>query len=147
MNKTKIEWADYTRGWIEALIDGEGSLSLLKEIRPSFSAGCTYKPRLNIGNKNLELLRAAQTIIGGGCIIQSKKRQIYLLDVSSSRLRWLLPRITLIVKERQRLLLLDALQVLAGRRGGRHQNPPAGTERLEGIYHAIRQINGRVWNK
>jgi len=147
MNKTKIEWADYTRGWIEALIDGEGSLSLLKESRPHFFAGCTYKPRLNIGNKSLPLLQRAQGIIGGGCIVHSKKRQIYLLDVSAGRLRWLLPRITLIVKEVQRLLLLDALQLLAARRGGRAQPPPAGTERLEEIYHAIRQTNGRAWNK
>lgn len=147
MNKTLIEWTDYTKGWIEALIDGEGSLSLVKETRPLFAAGCTYKPRLNIGNKNLGLLKRAQSIISGGCIVHSRKREIYLLDISANGLRRLLPQITLIVKERQRLLLLEALEILSKRKGGRGQPSPLRTERLKEIYQEIRKLNGRVWNK
>jgi hypothetical protein len=64
MNRTGIEWS-YNRGWIEALIDSEGSISLLKEKRPRYKAGLTYKPRLNIGNKDKRLLIKAQRIIGG----------------------------------------------------------------------------------
>ena len=147
MNRTKIEWTDYTKGWIEALIDGEGSLSLIKERRPKFKAGYTYKPRLNISNKNYELLEKAQKIIGAGAIITSKKTSFHQLDVSSNGLRYLLPKIELIVKEKQRRQLLIALRILARRKGRGHPTSDFDIESLERIYQNIRQFNGRVWNK
>lgn len=68
MNKTKIEWCDYYRGWIEAFIDSEGSLSIIKEKRPNFVAGVTYKPTLTISNRCVPMLELAKELIGGGSV-------------------------------------------------------------------------------
>jgi len=146
VNKSKIEWTDYWLGWISALIDGEGSLSLLKERRPRFKAGCTYKPRLNIANKNIEIMLTAKILFRGGSLCENKKG-VWNLDISSNRIRENLPKISLIAKERQRLLLLDALDVL--NRRTTHFNPRTDMEiqRLERIYLKIRELNGKVWNK
>jgi len=147
MNRTSIGLADYAIGWTEALVDGEGSLMLRKQRRPHFACGYNYSPVLDIGNKNLLLLQKAQVIIGGGSITRSRKGQFYQLRVCANRLRWLLPQLSLIVKKRQRVLLLEALCILSKRKGGRGQPPPLGTERLEEIYQEIRKIHGRAWNK
>jgi hypothetical protein len=143
MNRTKIEY--YDKGWIEALIDGEGSLSLIKEKRAHFKAGCTYKPRLNISNNSLELLKKARAVIGAGCIMRKKK--LKQLDVSSNGLRFLLPKIQLIVKEKQRRLLLDALHILALHKGRSREIFDEEINQLEQIYVKIRELNGGVWNK
>ena len=147
MNKTKIEWTDYIKGWIEALIDGEGSLSLLKERRPHFKAGVTFKPRLGIGNKDVKLLIHAKEIIGAGCIIGPNKKDFYNFDLSANGIRWLLPKIRLISKEEQRLLLLEALQILNRHAGRSIPRTDEELQRLEEICHLIRSKNGKKWNK
>jgi hypothetical protein len=147
MNRTKIEWTDYTKGWIEALIDGEGSLSLLKERRPHFKAGVTFKPRLNIGNKDARLLIRAKEIIGAGCIAGPNKNGVYNFDLSANGIRWLLPKIQLISKEEQRQLLIEALQILNRHAGRSRPRTDEELQRLEEIYHLIRKKNGRKWNK
>ena len=137
---------DFEKGWISALIDGEGSLSLIKEKREHFTAGCTYKPRLNIGNNSLELLEKAREIIGAGAII-NKNRKLKQLDVSANGLRYLLPKITLIVKDKQRKLLLNALHYLAQHKGKGNPRTEEEINHLEEIYVKIRNLNGSVWNK
>ena len=140
MQKTKM--SQYEKGWIEAMIDGKGSISLLKESRPHFKAGCTYKPRLNIGNKSKPLLFFAKEIIGGGAVILSP-RGVNALDVSSNTLRWLLPQIQLIVKEKQRRLLLQALRILSRRVTRNKPRTDKELTALEGVYRGIRNANGR----
>jgi hypothetical protein len=142
----KVGWTDYDRGWLSALIDGEGSISFLKEIRPNLPLGCVYKPRLNIGNQNLELLKKAQYLIGGA--IHKSKNDVYNLDVSANNMRRCLPELDFIVKKRQKVLIMKALNLLSERHRGR-RNPTTDKERkeYEFIYKEIRRINGRVYNK
>lgn len=147
MNRTKIEWCDYERGWIEALIDGEGSLSLIREKREHFKSGYAYKPTLNIGNKCYALLEKARLIIGAGAIRPKNDGELHQLQVSANALRGLLPKISLIVKEKQKLLLLEALEILARHKGRSRPVLDSEIERLEQIYQEIRDLNGRVWNK
>ena len=142
MQKTKIEWCDYYKGWIEALIDGEGNLSLVKEKRSHFTAGCTYRPELAIGNKSLPLLQQAQAIIGGGSTGSRRKDGLHYLKVTAKCLREFLPLISLIVKEQQRENLLDALKTLS-RHAGR--NSPRSKEELthlENLFQYNRYLNG-----
>jgi len=65
MNKILTE---YEKGWLEAFLDGEGSLSL------TFSKQKTSpRPRIDIrmdfSNTNYEIIKKAQEICGGGCIV------------------------------------------------------------------------------
>lgn len=143
LNRSKVEWTDYTKGWIEATIDCEGSLLLIKEVRPHFRDGCTYKPKVSIGNNCVPLLEYAKQIVGFGNIQPpTKSRSTYQFECYSKALRKLLPKITLIVKEKQRLLLLEALAILEKRRRGRYY----GSKRLSEIYIEIRDLNGRWKN-
>lgn len=144
MDKTSIEWSvnEREKGFLEGLIDGEGSISLLKENRPKFSAGCTYKPRLNISNKNRPLLELAQKIIGGGAIVNARSG-VYNFDVSANLMRKILPNLVLIAKEKQRLLIIEALDILTFRCGKHCIQPKENIERLEKIYNQIRKTNGR----
>jgi hypothetical protein len=140
LNKTKID--DYDLGWISALIDGEGSISLIKQKRAHFRDGVTYAPRLNIANTCRKLLEKAHGIIGAGAIVGRSIDSLLQLDVSSNGIRVILPRIKLIAKEKQRILLLEALDILATRRG--QPGPPVeGTNILEGIYQEMRELNGK----
>jgi hypothetical protein len=130
---------DHDRGWIEALIDGEGSLSLLKEKRAHFKAGYSYKPRLNISNNNLQMLEKARVLIGAGCIM--KKKRLKQLDVSANGLRFLLPKIHLIIKEKQRKLLLCALRILALHRGRSNPRLDSEISQLENLHIEIHSLN------
>jgi hypothetical protein len=108
---------DYERGFLEGLIDGEGYFILSLKNR-----GVTAL--VGISNTCLPFLEKAKSILGGGRIDQSKKgkpnsRPVYHLIISSNILRWLLPQLRLVVKESQRLVMLQALDVLASRRGGK----------------------------
>ena len=147
MQRTKIEWTDYDLGWLSALIDGEGCICLLKEKRLNQKAGCQYKPRLSIGNKNLNLLRKAQSLMGEA-IIGPGKNDVYELQVSANNMRRVLPVIKLIVKEGQRNLIIHALNLLKKRHRGRG-NPMTQKEIdiFEAIYMNIRALNGKVWSK
>ncbi len=142
MNKTQIEWCDYYKGWIEALIDGEGNLSLIKEKRPHFTAGCTYRPELAIGNKSLPLLEQAQLVIGAGAISARSKDGLYALHVTANALRDFLPQITLIVKEQQRENLLDALNVLSRHAGRSSPRTPTELTQLKNLWTYNRYLNG-----
>lgn len=137
MNKIWI----YNKGWIEALIDSEGSLSLLKEKRVHFKAGYTYKSRLNIANKNRELLEKAKKIISGGAIIGPNKKGLYNLDVSANSIRQILPKIKLINKEKQRRLLLKALDILKRHVTRGHSRTRIEIEKLENLTKKIREQN------
>ncbi len=154
MNKTKIEWTDYDKGWLAGIIDGEGSLGLMKEKRPRCKANCTYKPRLTIGNTDIKLLIKVRKMIGGALIKHNHRfredknqKPFWNLDISANNLRFALPQLKLISKEKQRILLLEALHIL--KRHVARNNPRNAEEidRLEKIYQKIRKLNGRVWNK
>lgn len=145
---TKIEWCDeFEKGWLSGIIDGEGSISLLKEKRPHFKAGYTYKPRLCIANTNLQLIKKVHTLTGGALLKQDQTakgwKTKYTIDVSANGIRQLLPHINLVAKARQLNLLKEALGILSIRctRGRPRTNHEI--ERLESIAEEIRKTNGR----
>ena len=148
MQKTKIEWTDYNLGWLSGIIDGEGSISLLKERRPWQKAGFQYKPRLNIGNKNIELILKAQLIIGGGCIIGPNNKGVYNLDVSANKMREILPKLKLIAKRKQKIIIIEALELLSFRHRGRSSPMTREeTKKFEKLVKGIRKLNGGRYNK
>lgn len=111
---------EFERGWISALIDGEGSLSLY------FSKQKTSnRPRVNckitISNTDIKLLKYAQKIIGGSICKKPPKgnrKPSYVLSICSGILRDILP-LPLIGKKKQQKILIRALQLLDGKnRGG-----------------------------
>jgi len=151
MNRSPIEWCDRELGFLEGLIDSDGSISLSKEKRPHFKAGVTYKPNIRIGNICIELLEKAHSIIGFGSINEHKTHKgnhpFFQLTVHSNGIRRILPHLQLIVKEKQRLLVLEACDILNKRISKGNPRTDHEISRLEEIYIEIKKRNGKVWNK
>lgn len=115
---------DYEKGWIEAAIDGEGTITIgVWRTQNSIKR----KPMLRLSNNSLSYLLKAKRIIGGGIIYrQSETRgknwgQNWILELSGgARLRDFLPKISLDIKEAQRLLVLEALALMRNAVESRH---------------------------
>lgn len=141
------------RGRIEALIDGEGCIRLFKERNYETLDASTWKCRLTLTNTNKDLVAYAQKIIGGSVRIQrdreGNRKAAYVLTICHSVIGKLLPHLSLIVKERQRRLILEALPIIQRRRGGwgrfhrTDQEFIDSTTRLETIYKEISELNRR----
>jgi len=151
--KNTIGWADYNRRWIEAMIDGEGSLHLSRELTPKTELRFTFRPTLSIGSNDKILVDHVLEIIGEGSIVannaKARKHTLWQYRLCSNGLRRFLPRISLIVKERQRRLLLQALDILAKRNGGqgRWYRDPNGGTRLIQIWEQMKTLNQHQWIK
>lgn len=148
-----IGWCDYNQGWIEAMIDGEGSLSLFRERRPKTELGYSYKPTLSIGSNDKILVDRVYEIVGEGSYrpnnAKLRKHTLWQYSLQSNGLRRLLPKIRLLTKEKQRVLLLDALAILKERNGGqgRWHRDINGGKRLIAIWEEIRRLNQHEWTK
>ena len=149
-----IEWTDRELGWLEGLIDSEGAFTISKQInRPhKYRDGRTWKVRLAIGNTNYPFLEHAQELIGGCIFRKSRGKRVgnwkpcYELQVYSTDLRRLLPKIELIVKEGQRSLVLEMLDILQRRKGAVirfHPESDHGTSRLRQIETQMKVLNHR----
>ena len=147
------EWtdnlSDYDRGWVEALIDSEGSFTISRQVnKGKYRAGMTWKVRLNIGNTNREFLLRAQNLIGGTIQTIGRKnpnhKTAYELQLYSSGLRVLLPQIQLLVKEKQRLAFLEILSILKQRRmNGRGRPIVDKMDELKELIQSVKQLNKR----
>lgn len=125
-------------GLLEGLIDGEGSLYLTKNEN-------RWVPYLTISNTNLTLLEKVKEIIGFGWIRKLRnvqgRRTIWSYNATSGVLRALLPKVRLIVKEKQRQLILEACDFLRDQMGAGHYSKH--NERLENIQQQLKELNKR----
>ena len=105
----------YEVGYLSAIIDGEGCISIAKYRRKD-SNGMYYQIRLTIANNNLELLNYVKNIIDDGGYIITKKNKKYKdsydLKYSHKTIRWILPQLNLIVKKEKAKKALKLLEVL-----------------------------------
>jgi len=115
-------------GWLEGLIDGEGSIVLSKlNRRKKVQKGFTWHAFIEIGNTNLDLLNRIKEVTGIGSVYKNRLRggsslvsnpndvrykPCHAYHLGSNGLRELLPQLKLIVKEKRRLLMLKALPLL-----------------------------------
>jgi hypothetical protein len=98
-----VRFSAYERGFLEALIDGEGSLIAAKERKTG-----RVHLRVTIANNSLELLHKAQEIVDGGYIIEKKSKKksnklhsSYELRFSHNIIRELLPQLRFSTKEKE----------------------------------------------
>ena len=134
---------DRELGWLEGLIDGEGTLFLVPRRRHDNGDRIQWIPGVQIANNNRELLGRVQRLLGGGSIWSSKKgkyARTFYYRFSRPTMREILPGLRLIVKREQRQVLLEALELLTGP-GVR--KPSAVQDRLQELSGAMRDLNGR----
>ncbi len=111
---------EYEKGYLSAMIDGEGSITYYKTKRHDCKrAGINYfQVRLAISNNNLELLEYIKKMVNcGGSIISKKSKRYpdtisYELRYSHNIIRWLIPQLHLIEKKEKAKKALDLLNAL-----------------------------------
>lgn len=117
--RTAKELNEWEKGWLSGLIDGEGTLYFSKTIKANSRGFHVYLTKLQIVNSNRELLEEVKKVIGVGWIgehpyIDKKgnRKPIYRYEAGANVMRWLLPQVNLIVKRRQKEIVLEALNLL-----------------------------------
>jgi hypothetical protein len=130
----------YDKGWLSALIDGEGCLYFGKTNK-QFQAHC------EIANASRKFLLRAQRLTGGSLvktIMGNGHSDRYCLVIQGNNLRKLLKYIRLVIKERQRVLMLEALRIMSRRtRLGYIRYPATIRPRLFVIEREFRKLNQR----
>jgi len=116
-----IQLSEYELGFIAGLIEADGCLSLTRQKCEAPVAKYWFKPVMMIANSSLPLIEWVKNHLGGFIYTQKnytkshhirRRKPLYQFFASSNVLRGLLPKIKLIRKERQRLLLIEALSIL-----------------------------------
>ena len=141
--------SDYEKGWIEAAIDGEGSLYFGKTKSKRYKRGFTWNFCVEIANTRLSFLEKAIEVVGEGkiyemgtsfrrCGFQARKVYRFSLEKRNS-IEALLFQIRLSIKEKQRLLMLEALSLTKEHKCGFLPN----YSRLEEIESEMRKLNMR----
>jgi hypothetical protein len=142
--------SDAQLGWIAGVIDGEGSLGVVKEKkRKKGKMYISYACKLQITATSYSMVSKMREFCGGyifGKIPATRNRKkAFLYILSGPGLRALLPRVRhlLVVKDRQADIVLRVLQ-LTGRHlaKGLRKNENRLLE-LEKLYQEIRELNKR----
>ena len=107
--------SDYAKGFLEAAIDGEGSIMLLTYRRDTKYQGTRvyYVPVLSIGNKSKAWLELVRELFCDFSKIKDRKFGFYEYSVSRRAMRRVLPQLGLVIKEEQRILILEALDIIS----------------------------------
>ena len=144
-------------GYLEGILDGEGTVTLCRQKRKrnwgdrSYLMNYQYCPLVAISNTDTRMLQYIKDLLGDGSInpvksliIQRpKSKTVYRYVMTRPLIREILPQISLVVKEIQRLMLIDALEVFKRRVHERDY----GTELLEAIYQDMKRLNKRGRNE
>jgi len=139
-----IKLTDYQRGFLEAIIDGEGSLGLIK----INSQGRTrWNPYCAISNTNMKILDKVKTITGGTIHSNGNEKnprwhKCYEIKIPTNILRQILPQLDL-CKSEQKRLVIRALELVNYQRGSHHPMIIEQYNELEEIHKKLRIINGR----
>ena len=134
------------KAYLAGIIDGEGCLF----IRPrKYRHGITYVPGLSIANTNKKLLYTLKSWVGTGCIVErpgkeSYHKPVYAYVLSSLQLGQLLPQLKLIVKEKQRLILIKVIKILSKRKFGfGNYDYQYGIKKLTMYHQQMKELNKR----
>ena len=136
-----MKLSEYDRGWLEAALDGEGSIAFYRH-KDKTTKGFRWQLRTQLYNTNRAFLERAKLLIGGRITEKvpsmPNSKMGYTLQVSTRSMGEFLPQLNLIIKERQRLLSLEIIPLL-------HQNKIARRSindfRLSEIEKEFRTLN------
>jgi len=147
-----VKLSEYEKGYLEAAIDGEGSIRLRKQKRGN-NQRCTYTPEVSITSTNEEFLWKIAEICGntGTWILKEPagrrcKKDYWMYFLSSDEIRNILPQLDgLVVKREHRKLILEFYSI-QNNRWKRHRKSYTDEEyaRIEEIYWKLRELNGGV---
>lgn len=137
--------SDWQRGWLEAAIDGEGTICIARHIRAEYRYGEYYQPHVSIANTNRDFVECALMICGCGrvrsCVPHNKEvKESFIYAMPASAMRDILPKLSLIIKERQKNLILELLTIEVGHNTGRMITLDE-IKRMREIYEEVSFLN------
>jgi len=102
---------DWERGFLSAAVDTDGSIYMSNPV-----ASNTFDLRINFSNNDKTLLQKILDILDLDLKISRKKgSKNHVITLSHYVLRWLLPQLTLVVKEWKRKIGISYLDVIDNR--------------------------------
>lgn len=132
------ELTDYELGYIAGMIDGEGSLVMTQ---PK-NTRC-YTVYGEVTNTNSSVIDFLECLCGGNISADRRKKHpdkpwkpSYRVIFPKYILQKLLPIITLVIKRKQKELLLEAISMM-----NYHEYSDSERSRLEEIYQEMRKLN------
>ena len=144
---TVHKFSSHDSGWLEGMIDGEGTVTFRKKGSTNGALcrrGFSWEPTLYICNTDRKLVERVLDVIGKG-YIQARKadspnhKPLLAYKLTGSRaVHAVLSQLSLVTKERQRILVIEACALLAEHRSWGHT---PNDERLEVIWREVRTLN------
>jgi branched-subunit amino acid transport protein AzlD len=137
------------KAWLAAIIDGEGTITLVKRIDSKYRRGFCYVPTLEISNTNKALLIRIWELIGEGGVYTDKRetpgwKRKWMYNGSAGVLRAILPQILpyLIVKKGRAEKMLEYLQYVdANPILGLREIPQGYYTGLDAVFLALKKLN------
>lgn len=136
--------------YLAALIDGEGTICLLKKKSNRTINNFEYECRVSIANTNEKIIDKAMSIVStyGPCYIQITKDKRFLkslplfhLYFGPKTIRVLFPKIlSYLIKSDQAKLLLEICEM---RKIGNRQTPEK-IKRLEEVYLELKRLHNKI---
>ena len=124
MKNISISLADWQKGYIAGMIDGEGCVHYYKSKAPTSKIGYTFVAKVTITNSHFETLFCIQQMSGLGKIYQRTKQRgnrkiAYNLDFSPREAKVLLETVYpyLVTKKQQAKLMIEFCNTLKWGRG------------------------------
>ena len=151
--------SDHDRGYIEGIIDGEGTVTLRKlthiKREHRYKRGYQWNPQVYVSNTNMRLLEKLKSIIGDGSIVSHNVykpelnfKPSFKYNFTRNTIRELLPKLDLVIKSRQKELVIEALRYVG--HNGKWTIDDETDKRLHEILLEIRSLNKRgqthVWD-
>ena len=137
--------SDLERGYLSGMIDGEGTISIVRDPDPKIKFGISHMLNCTISNTNLEVLQYIRKLcLNQGSISPRKPSSLngkvgYAYRIPVCVLRNVLPQLQLIIKKEQQKFMLEALQL----RGTFKARTQEEFNRLDEIVLEFRRLNKR----
>jgi hypothetical protein len=131
--------------YFAGLVDGEGTVSLWRNVNPKNRSGVSYKVTFTIAQANAPFLEDVRTMVANGVVALSGRNKphqkvTYALRFNGSQARWILPQIMpyLRIKRRQAEIVMEYLGLFDTSR-----RDPAAHVRRAALYEECHALNRR----
>ena len=136
------ELSDYNRGRIETAIDCDGHIYMTKKKRKSVKGGFLFVTHVGVTNTKIKILELLKEITGLGKVKiaawkKGNRKTSWRWRLEANEQRELLPELELVIKEEQRVLILEALRLLSEHTSCHTPNDAF----LEQIYNDLKELH------
>lgn len=142
-----LELSEPQKSWVAALIDGEGTIGVWKEVRLGNKSGVRYRAVVQVSNSNMQLLETFQVCVRGYAHRKGRKQQnphhkpVFGVTVSRRAVQSLLEQIKpfLVAKRQQAEVALEFCRVMEAT----PMRASINHDVFESLYQECKRLNRR----